>query len=356
LGVTICAMAVAGVLIYSSWQQMNAPNRRSVCIVGLVLGGTAELCGIIGLVGLARFSDTDKIPFKLGYWINLIQLWAYTGYIWCLLYVWDGKLKSGTTPMPTGITTSATEAANAAKGLVSMVEISTEVHGTPLVGPGSTASTVWFQILDTQIWFMGLTAALILLSLLYAYGSLRLKCKRMGKWGTTMTGFLLMLIALGTMFTGSWAIYKNFRTIDWRQMLPVYLQLALALLIFATTIYEMYVATQVAKLKLAAKGSITTVLILAWVAALSLGDSYYTFYQALRIVPRIETLYLTALFGIASQILLFIFGVQLIAWRYSLMEEYPILPGAEKFSTTGDEAEAFLPPSDHPNGQSESSS
>ncbi len=96
-------MAVAGLLLYSSWQQLSSPNRRVLCIIGFVLGCTAELCAIIGLIGLARFSDTEKIPFKLGYWLNLVQLWAYAGYIGFLLFLWFAPLRSPS-PYPLPLT------------------------------------------------------------------------------------------------------------------------------------------------------------------------------------------------------------------------------------------------------------
>ncbi len=54
-----------------------------------------------------------------------------------------------------------------------------------------------------------------------------------------------------------------------------------------------------------------------------------------------------ALAGVASQVLLFGFGVQLMAWRYALPDEYPSLPAMEKFGNAEEETDQFLPPTEY---------
>ncbi len=82
------------------------------------------------------------------------------------------------------------------------------------------------------------------------------------------------------------------------------------------------------------------------VSVVLVGVSHYTYYLSLKAVPRIDLLSLTALAGVASQILLFAFGVQMMAWRYALPDEYPSLPAVEKFGPT-DETEVFIPPTEY---------
>ncbi len=229
LTVTILSMATAGFLLYSSFAEWNATNRRTICIIGIAIGAVTELCGIVGLIGLCRFSDTDKIPFKAGYWLNLIQLWANAGYFAFLLFLWDGKYDSGTMalagPASSAVAAAApgVEGANAAaaavKAAAAFIELSVVagaagslgMSAAPSQGPSTSARMLqqFNAVVGTQIWFLGLSAGLILFSLLYAYGSLRLRCKKMGKWGTTITAVLLAMCAMATLAFGALAIRYN---------------------------------------------------------------------------------------------------------------------------------------------------
>jgi len=167
----------------------------------------------------------------------------------------------------------------------------------------------------------------------------------MGKWGTAVTAIILATLAMATIAFGALTIRYDapIRTVG--GLLPVGGQMAVAALILATVIYEFYVSTQVQKLKLAAKSNFNTLLIMTLVSVVCVGVSYYTYYLSLKATPRVDLLSLTALAGVASQVLLFAFGVQLLAWRYALPDEYPSLPAVEKFGPT-DEAEVFVPPAE----------
>jgi len=333
-------------LLYSSYNQWNAPNRRIVSIVGIALGGIAEFVALIGLIGLYRFSDIDKIPFKIGYWFNLIQLWANAAYLSFLLFVWDGNVKSGTSAISAAAATTVSGAGGDAaaagiKAAAAFIELSVEALA-PTAG-AARASAQFQSLVNTQVWFLGLSGLLLLFSLLYAYGSLRLRCKKMGKWGTAVTGVLLAMLAMATIAFGALSLYSNPKLRTLNGYLPIISQMAVAGLIVGTVIYEFLVSTRVQKLKQLAKDSFTKLLILTLVAFVLGGVCCYTYYLALNTTPRIDLFHLTALAGVSSEVLLLAFGVQLIAWRYALPDEYPSLPAVEKFGPA-DESEVFVVP------------
>jgi len=331
LGVTITGMAVAGVLMYSSHEQLYKTNRYLISVVGFVLSILAELYGMIGLIGLCRFNDVDKIPFKLAYWLHLIQLWCYAAYFGLLLYLWDGNYKSGT------LNLTAAMAAKSQSGS-SFLEIATGVTAAATSAVAAPSATVvWFAMQSTQLWFLGITFILILFSWLYLYGSLRMRCKRMGKWGTSMTSFLLLCLSAGVIVFATLTMRFNRQFLSWPAIAPLVGQMAVAALVLATCLYQMYVSTQVTKLKLESKSSFNHLLIMTLVSFVCMGVCQYTYYVALTTTPRINLLYLTALSGTVTQVLLAGFGVMLLAWRFALPDEYTALPTMERFGLAADE-------------------
>jgi len=216
----------------------------------------------------------------------------------------------------------------------------------PTTASGRSAAVEWNALLGTQIWFLGLALGQLLCSVLYVYGSLRLRCKKMGKWGTAITGFLLIAAALATLAFAAFSIRFNKQLITPVGLSPIAGQMAVAVLIAATVIYEWVVSTRVAKLKQQSKQSFTNLQIMCWTSLVAVSVCHYTYYQSLHTTPRIDLLHLTALSGTLSQVLLLVFAVQIVAWQYALPEEYPVLPAVEKFGPAGyDESEAFVPPS-----------
>jgi len=328
LGVTITGMAIAGVLMYSSWEQLYKSNRYLISVLGFALSILAELYGMIGLIGLCRFNDVDKIPFKLSYWLHLIQLWCYAGYMGLLLYLWDGNYKSGTLNMSQAL---AGKTSSSSSSFLQMAA-ATAAAVTP-----ADAKAFWFAMQATQLWFVGITFVLILFTVLYLYGSLRMRCKRMGKWGTAMTGFLLLCLSCATIVFATLTMRYNRQFVSWPALAPLVAQMAVAALVLATCLYQMYVSTQVSKLKLATKPRFNDLLIMALVSFVSIGVCHYTYYVALTTSPRINLLYLTALSGTVSQVLLAAFGMLLLAWRFALPDEFNPVPTMERFGLAQDE-------------------
>jgi len=261
-----------------------------------------------------------------------------------LLYLWDGNYASGTLPasavgkpIKSDSTPSAPSAPSASAALIELLgAASASVSAAVSVGD-SAATRTWFTMLNTQLWFMALTTALILLSLLYAYGSLRLRCKRLGKWGSSLTSFWLLVLAVGTIMFGALTLkfHPALVASTWARPAPPLLaiaaQIAVAVLIAATAVYQLFVSTQVNKLKIAAVSSFNTLLVLTFVSAAAVSVCYFTYYEALRATPRANLLFYTALTGVASQVMLFCLGVQLVAWRYAIGEEYITQPVVETF-------------------------
>jgi len=355
LGVTIVGMAVSGLLVYSGCQQLGHSSSESgsagfmrfvVAVIAITLGAWGVLATIIALIGLCRFNDVDKIPFKLAFWLYLLQLWVYAAYIVVLLYFWDGNYSSGTLSVTMVKSASKTNSA-ASSTTTAFVELSATVSAVP-----ADATRTWFAMLDTQLWFMSIAAVQILLSLLYLYGALRMRCKRMGKWGSSITAFWLLLIATGTLLFGALTIrfHPALVASTWTRPAPALLavasQFAVAGLIAATAIYQLVISTQVSKLRLQALTSFNNLLIMTFVSAFAASASYYTYYESLHTSPRVDLLYFTALTGIASQVLLLGLGVQLVAWRYAIGEEYKDVVTYEKMLVPDDEADgvAFSPP------------
>jgi len=264
-----------------------------------------------------------------------------------LLFVWDGNVKSGTSAISAAAATTVSgaggdAAAAGVKASAAFIELSVEASA-PAQSGAARAAAQFQALVNTQVWFLGLVGLLLLFSLLYAYGSLRLRCKRMGKWGTAVTGVLLAMLAMATIAFGALSLYSNTKLRTLNGYLPIIGQMAVAGLIVGTVIYEFLVSTRVQKLKQLAKDSFTKLLILTLVAFVLGGVCCYTYYLALHTTPRIDLFHLTALAGVSSEVLLLAFGVQLIAWRYALPDEYPSLPAVEKFGPA-DESEVFIVP------------
>jgi len=292
---------------------------------------------VIGLLGLCRFHDVDKIPFKLAYWLHLIQLWCYALYMGFLLYLWDGNYKSGTLNLAAAVSPPKSSS------FLQISSATAAVAGTT----APSANTVWFAMQATQLWFMGITFVLILFTVLYLYGSLRMRCKRMGKWGVAMTSFLLLCLSCATIVFAALTLrfHSQFRA-SWQQWLPLGAQMLVAALVLVTCVYQMYVSTQVSKLQLAAKSRFNDLLIMTLVAFICIGVCHYTYYLALQTSPRINLLYLTALSATVSQVLLAGFGMMVLAWRLALPDEYTALPTMEKFGLAADEeVTPFVPTS-----------
>jgi len=277
-------------------------------------------------------------------------LWCYAAYMGLLLYLWDGGYRSGTLSGDQVRDQSGTGPLSSSSSKAALfLEVSTEVAATVSTAASASASAsaaqstsdrareVWFAMQATELWFIGLTGLLILLTVLYVYGSLRMRCKRMGKWGTAMTAFLLLCLSCGTIVFGTMTLRYNKQFVTWPSIAPVVGQMAVAALVLATCLYQMYVSTQVAKLKLAAKSRFNDLLIMTLVAVVAMGVCHYTYYVALHTTPRINLLYLTALSSTVSQVLLLGFGVMLLAWRYALPDEYTAWPAMEKFGMAADE-------------------
>jgi len=327
-----------------------------VAVCAIVLGTWAAISALIAWIGLCRFHDVDKIPFKLAFWLYLLQLWGYTAFLVVLLYFWDGNYASGTLSIST-IKSAAKTDTSTTTSTTAFVELASTVSAAaaavPTGGGQSAATRTWFAILDTQLWFMAIATGQILLTLLYLYGALRLRCKRLGKWGSSITSFFLLVIAVGTVLFGALTIHFNPTVVasTWArpapQLLAIASQFAVAGLIMATAIYQLVISTQVPKLKLQAISSFNTLLILTFVSAFVVSVSYYTYYESLRTSPRVDLLYFTALTGIATQVLLLGLGVQLVAWRYAIGEEYKSSPALEKLFVPDDDTDAgaaFAPP------------
>jgi len=198
---------------------------------------------------------------------------------------------------------------------------------------------------------MALTAALFLLNLLYVYGSMRLRSKRMGRFSSAITAFWAMCAAAGTIIVCALA-FKTQTARLWtlRQGIGAVLigQMVVAALIIATGIYSLVVASTVSKLKAEAIGHFNNLLIMSWVSTFLCGASYYTYWLALYAHPQINLLHFTALGGVVSQVLLLSLSVQLTAWRYAVGEEYAEHAPREKLLVADDEAtdSAFAPPQD----------
>jgi len=352
LASTILSILAGGLLIYSSWVEMNSPNRKEMCIAGMVVGGLAVFLSAIGLIGLCRFSDTDKTVFRMAYWMNLIQLWFLSSYAAFLLYLWDGNWSSGTLPLrsssassSTTTTTPATfiELASGESAFAGLVEGTIAPPNAPTSGVGAN----FFKVLSTQIYFIGLTAVLILLGLLYTYGSLRLKCKKMGKVGTTISAFFLIGLSAAILLLSIWTIVWNNPFQKWPAFMGLVGQMAVSCIVIGTAVYEMWLSSQISKLKLSAQSRFVTLIVLTWISAVLAASAYYTYYQSIHVSPRIDTLSIAATLGFAEQLLLITFGVQLVAWRYALPDEYGAIGDVEKYGQSaneGAEDDPFMPP------------
>lgn len=352
LAACIMSMAFGVALVYAAWTQQNAPNRQTTAFLGLGLAGLAELTAIIGLVGVCTFQDVHKTPFKLGFAVNIAQIVAQSAYMLFLLFLWDGNYNSGTQPLNSK--PSVATPASGTGGIVTFLSVDESLAAAAPTDAKSkpSAKAVVDSICGTQLCFIVITALLLMCSLMYAYGSLRLRCKKMGRWGSTAVGVLLAMVALATVAFGALAVNSNRAAlVNVKALAPIVAELTVSLLVVATCIYQLVVSTRVQKLKVAAKQNFNTLLILSGVCAVALGVSEYVYIQALQYTSahagaRIDLLHLTALGGVGQQLLLLAFFVQLIAWRYALPDEYPNLGAVEKFGlSTGDDAsDPFIPP------------
>jgi hypothetical protein len=269
------------------------------------------------------------------------------GYAAFLLYLWDGNWTSGTLPLRSASSQLATPAAAFIEVASGESAFAGLLDGSiaPPNAPTSGIAANFFKVLSTQIWFIGLTTALIVLSLLYVYGSLRLKCKKMGKVGATITAFFLILLSAGIITVGAWTIFYNTAFQKWPAIIGLVGQMVVGGIVIGTAIYEMWISTQISKLKLAARSNFVTLIVLTWVSAALAASCYYTYYQSIHLTPRIDTLSIAATLGFAEQLLLITFGVQLVAWRYALPDEYGAIGDVEKYGqAANDEEEAFVPP------------
>jgi len=284
-------------------------------------------------------------------------LWALSAYAALLLYLWDGQWTSGTLPFRQSSSANAAtpttpgafiEVASGESAFAGLVEGVIAPPNTPQSGLAAS----FFKVLSTQLWFIGLTAALILLASLYVYGSLRLKCKKMGKIGATISAFLLIGLSAGILMVSIWTIVYNPALQKWPSILGLVGQMTVCAIVIGTAVYEMWLSSQISKLKLAAKGNFVTLIVLTWVSAVLAASAYYTYYQSLHLTPRVETLSIAATLGFAEQLLLITFGVQLVAWRYALPDEYGAMGDVEKYghpsasvSAADEEGAPFVPPS-----------
>lgn len=348
LAACIMSMAFGVALVYAAWTQQNAANRQMTSYLGLGLAGLAELTALIGLIGVCTFQDVHKTPFKLGFGVNIVQIVAQSAYMLFLLYLWDGNYNSGTLPLNSKPAVAVPGTGTG--GVVTFLSVDESLGAPADTKTKPTAKEMVDSVVGTQLCFIGITALMLMCSLMYAYGSLRLRCKKMGRWGSTAIGVLLACVALATVAFGALAVNGNRSAlVNVKSLAPIVAELTVSLLVVATCIYQLVVSTRVQKLKVAAKQNFNTLLILSGVCALALGVSEYVYIQSLQYTSahagaRIDLLHLTALGGVAQQLLLLAFFVQLIAWRYALPDEYPNLGAVEKFGAGDDAADPFIPP------------
>jgi hypothetical protein len=196
LGVTIVAMALAGLLLYSAITEFStntaliaaaaaaralllacfsapclshrnpltilfccyfflpvpAEDARSestrflVIILALVLSGLVLLASITGLIGLCGFSSADKTAFKIGFWLHIVLGWAFAALTVVLLYMWDGNYASRTLKASALPSASSSTSSTSTTATATFLEVDTAIAASAAGLSGDVAAAALVEV------------------------------------------------------------------------------------------------------------------------------------------------------------------------------------------------------------------
>jgi len=259
-------IAMGAFVFYSCQREVDYSDHYYFCVMGMSIGFLTIVCGVIAWVGSWRTRYRDMNPMTLAHSLSVVSLYGYISYCCLLFYYWKDRIILGNIPMD-GVNRQF------------LCEIS--------------------------------VGAIAILTI-FVVGTLSLKWKtgNVYRWTHYLNNVALLsvgglLIALGLMTIKS---YSHLAL--WPVCWSIYFSIAAGFILFLTSAYGFFVKS---------RPRLINFLFLLPLNFIFVGSSYFNYFSAIREDgSRAEELYMSAVIGIASQIVMVFAFVTGLQWRKML--------------------------------------
>lgn len=260
---SVFIIAMGAFILFSCVKEVDYSGHYYLCILGMAIAFLTIVCGVISWIGIWRARSRDMNPITLAHSLSVISLYGYISYICLLYYFWQDRIILGNIPMD-GVD----------RRFLSLISIGA-----------------------------------IALIMIFVIGTLSLKWKTGIVFRATHYLNALVLLGVGGLLIALGLLtIKNYPDLAlWPVCWSIYFSIAAGFILVLSSAYGFIVKS---------RPRLINFLFLLPLNIIFVSTSYFNYFSATRSDgSRVEDLYMSAIIGIASQIVMafaFLTGFQ---WR-----------------------------------------
>jgi hypothetical protein len=263
---SLLAIGMGSTVLFSCIKEVDYSNHYYLCILGMAIAFLMIVSGVVSWLGIWRALLRDMNPMTLAHGLSVITFYGFVSYICILYYYWHDRNILGSIPMD-GV---------------------------------------------DRHWLSLLSVGAIAILMLFVIGTLSLKWKAGGvyRWTHTLNALVLLGVGVVLMILDIMTI-KYYRSLAvWPVCWSVYLSMVSGVLMILSNGYGLI---------LKSRKALINYLFLLPLNMIFVSASYFNYFSArLADGSRADELYMSAIIGIASQLVMAFAFVTGFTWRMVL--------------------------------------
>jgi len=96
---SVFVIAMGAFILFSCIKEVNYADHYYLCVLGMAIAFLTIVCGIVSWIGIWRARSRDMNPMTLSHSLAVISLYGYISYICLLYYFWNDRIILGNIPM-----------------------------------------------------------------------------------------------------------------------------------------------------------------------------------------------------------------------------------------------------------------
>jgi len=260
---SLLTIAMGGFIGFSCVREVNHAHHYFLCVLGMGIAFSTIVSGVVSWIGIWRARKKEMNPITLAHSLAVISLYGYISYVCILYYLWKDRIILGNIPMD-GVN----------RQFLSLLSI------------GAIALLMIF--------------VMVTLSLKWKTGTVFRGTHYFNALVLLGVGVLLVLLGLQT-------IKKHPQLTLWPVCWSIYSSIAAGGVLTLSSIYAFFVKS---------RPRLTNFLVLLILNLILASSSYFNYFSAKRSDgSRYQELYMSAIIGIASQIVMAFAFITGFLWR-----------------------------------------